>query len=222
MESLSSVTASTLDRAASAGPRRNSMEDSDSSLTRKRPRLDSGSRSYRSMSADPIAPSTPTTQSHIAHVTPSQSATSAKSSLEGDIMPPLEGTPSRVTINVRDSISGISHHPAMASADQPYENRGREKENSAKFSDLESSRKLTQCSPDIGSASSSPSRSPEIEVAEVEDINEEPGNTRWRPLRSHSDPAKIRDDLWAMFPCRDRAHSVLETSEEIIRHIQQR
>jgi len=39
----------------SSPPRRDSMEDADSTLTRKRPRLDSGSRATRSMSADVIA-----------------------------------------------------------------------------------------------------------------------------------------------------------------------
>src|SRR6266702_2284878 len=39
----------------SSPPRRDSMEDADSTLTRKRPRLDSGSRATRSMSADVMA-----------------------------------------------------------------------------------------------------------------------------------------------------------------------
>lgn len=39
----------------SSPPRRDSMEDADSTLTRKRPRLDSGSRATRSMSADVIS-----------------------------------------------------------------------------------------------------------------------------------------------------------------------
>ncbi|KAL9032013.1 MAG: hypothetical protein Q9196_000026 [Gyalolechia fulgens] len=221
MELLPSVTACTLNRAASAGLRRNSMEDSDSSLTRKRPRLDSGSRSYRSLSADRITPSTPTKESHMVHVTPSRSAVSAKVSPEGDMMPPLEGTPSSVTINVRDSAPSVSHLTPTAPASQPCDDHDAEKNELASFSDLES-KKLNPTSPDVGSASSSPSQSPEIEVAEVEDINQEPGNTRWRPLGSRPDPAQIRDDLWAMFPCRDRAQSVLETSDEISRHFQQR
>lgn len=140
-------------------------------------------------------------------------------------MPHLEGTPSRVTINVRDSVPGVSHLPATATATAPAghrrENCDSEKEMYTNFNKSDLPRKLEQTSPDIGSASSSPSQSPEIEVAEVEDINEEPGNTRWRPLGSHPDPAKIKDDLWAMFPCRDRAQNVLETSDEIARHLQQ-
>ncbi|KAI4169825.1 MAG: hypothetical protein LQ343_005374 [Gyalolechia ehrenbergii] len=172
------------------------------------------------MSADRVTPSTPTKESHMVHVTPSRSAVSTKVSPEGDTMPPLEGTPSRVTINVRDSALEVSHLTSTAPTIQSCDDHDSEKDELANVSHLESSKKLTPNSPDIGSASSSPSRSPEIEVAEVEDINQEPGNTRWRPLGSRPDPAKIRDDLWAMFPCRDRAQSVLETSDEITRHFQ--
>ncbi|KAL8944646.1 MAG: hypothetical protein Q9216_000343 [Gyalolechia sp. 2 TL-2023] len=221
MESLPSVTTPTPNRALSAGPRRNSMEDSDSSLTRKRPRLDSGSGTYRSMSADRITLTTPTEESHMVHVTPSRNNVSAKLSPKGDMMPPLEGTPSRVTINVRDSAPEVSHPTSTALANQSFDELDNENDEAVKSSEVGSSKRFTPIPQDVGSASPSPSRSPEIEVAEVEDINQEPGNTRWRPLGSRPDPGKIRDDLWATFPCRDRSQSVLETLDEITRHFQQ-
>ena len=48
-------------------------------------------------------------------------------------------------------------------------------------------------SPKVISVSSSPSHSPEIEIAEVEDINDDPGETRWRPLESTAIAASIQD-----------------------------
>ncbi|KAL8723303.1 MAG: hypothetical protein Q9225_000355 [Loekoesia sp. 1 TL-2023] len=221
MESLPLVTPPTPTRAASAGPRRNSMEDSDSSLTRKRPRLDSGSRSYRSMSADRIAPSTPTMDSRAAHTTPSRSAPALKESSENNTVPVLEGTPSRVTINVKDPATQASHLTPTAQENQRRDDRDSDRDELASSSDPEPSKRLTSPSPNIISPSSSPSRSPEIEVAEVEDINQEPGQTKWRTLGGRPDPASIRDDLWARFPCRDRTQNVLETVDEIIRHFQQ-
>lgn len=222
MESLPLVNPPTLSRAASAGPRRNSMEDSDSSLTRKRPRLDSGSRSYRSMSADRIAPSTPTMESGAALTTPSRSGASLKETSESNTVPVLEGTPSRVTINVKDPAHQDSHLTSTAQEHRRRDDHDTDRDELASSSDLEPSKRLTSPSPNIISPSSSPSRSPEIEVAEVEDINQEPGHTKWRTLGSLPDPASIRDDLWARFPCRDRTQNVLETVDEIIRHFHQR
>ena len=70
----------------------------------------------------------------------------------------------------------------------------------------ESSASIESRSSDVISVSSSPSRSPEIEVAEVEDINAERGETRWRPLASLLDAKDTQGALLDAFPysVRDR------------------
>lgn len=221
MESFPIVTPSPHDRAASAGPRRISMEDSDSSLTRKRPRLDSGSRSYRSMSADRVMPSTPAHKSETTSNTPPGGTLSAGGNPGSDTRPALEGTPSKVTINVRDS--AILPSPLLSTAQVGQKTSGTEgdKDELANWSDPEPPKKLTPPSSHIISPPSSPSLSPEIEVAEVEDMNQEPGHTKWRPLGSFQDPVKIKDDLWAVFPCRNRTQSIIQTVDEISRHFHQ-
>lgn len=221
MEPFPIVTPCTHDRPESAGPRRSSMEDSDSSLTRKRPRLDSGSHSYRSMSADRVMPSTPAHRSETARNTPLEGTLSAGIISGSDSMPVVEGTPSRVTINVRDPAVLNSPFLSTAPVGQDTINIEGDKDELANSSDAEPSKKLTPPSPHIISPPSSASRSPEIEVAEVEDMNQEPGHTKWRPLSNIQDPVKIKDDLWAVFPCRNRAQSILQTVDEITRHFQQ-
>ena len=79
--------------------RRSSMEDADSSLTRKRPRLDTGDRGARSMSADRVlATSTSDSQDS----SPVQVCfPEAKRDQTANLTTPLPPTPSRVTINLR-------------------------------------------------------------------------------------------------------------------------
>ncbi|KAL8902906.1 MAG: hypothetical protein Q9207_004295 [Kuettlingeria erythrocarpa] len=133
-------------------------------------------------------------------------------------MPVVEGTPSKVTINVRDPAVLASPFISTAPVGQSTIDTDDELANS---SDPGRSKKLTPPSPHVISPPSSASRSPEIEVAEVEDMNQEPGHTRWRPLSNVQDSVKIKDDLWAGFPCRNRTHSILQTVDEITRHFQQ-
>lgn len=197
------------------------MEDSDSSLTRKRPRLDSGSRSYRSMSADHIMPSTPVHESNTAHTTPLEDSLSAKASSKANAMPALEGTPSRVTINVKDPDIRASPQIPAAQGGGNLHNPENYKDELANPSDLEPSKKFTPPSLHIISPPTSPSRSPEIEVAEVEDMSQEPGQTKWRTLGSAPDLLQLRNQLWAAFPCRDRTQSVLDTADAITRHFHQ-
>lgn len=198
MEVASLGAPSTPIRSISEGPSpppRYSMDDSDSSLTRKRPRLDSGTRSYRSMSADELSntpsrstlrhsPSTPTPHTH-----------SDSNEIDGTVKPSVSGTPSKVTINVRDPLpdsSPPSSAPPAADVDTMQESDG-----SPKTVAVEVSPKIDPCSPDVISVSSSASRSPEIEVAEIEDMNGESGQTRWRSLGG---PTEIQRTLLQNFP----------------------
>lgn len=222
MESFPSVTPPTPNRAASAGPRRDPMEDSDSTLTRKRPRLDSGSASYRSMSAEQTLPSPTSHESSTANTTPPRDTSSAEAESNNRSMTALETTPSRVTINVRGSTLRATPVAHTASAIQGSAFHDSDKDELANSSEPDVSQKPKPASPNVVSPPLSPSRSPEIEVAEVEDINQEPGQTKWRILGSIPDPAKIRDDIWDMFPYGGRAQHLWETADEIARHIQQR
>ncbi|KAL9598979.1 MAG: hypothetical protein Q9219_004162 [cf. Caloplaca sp. 3 TL-2023] len=172
------------------------------------------------MSADRIISHPPTQDSDATIFTPPASSVSAQSRSGSNMMPVLEGTPSRVTINVRDSASRTSRLTSTAQPSQRCEDRDSDKDELGNSSDLESSKKLTPPSPKSVSPSS-PSRSPEIEVAEIEDISQEPGFTRWRTISGRSDPAKTNEELWAMFPCRDQVQSVLETMDDISRHLHQ-
>lgn len=189
-------------RATSAGPspsQRSSMEDADSSVTRKRPRLDSGDRAYRSMSAEAL------------HATaePGRSAPS-KGELgdiqhstfqEPDYLSPPNRTPSKVTINVRD--------PTRNGRSDDVQRR-------TNTLDLpETADKFVEREPDSDppnaiSISSSPTRSPEIEVAEVEDMDEDTGDTKWRPLVSVVGGEGSHEALLDSFPFALESNNLME------------
>lgn len=175
-------------RAKSAGPispHHSPMDDVNSSESRKRPRLDSGNRTLRSMSVDrpssspPLSVSTnhPFTQDH---AQPDDSTTS---------LPPP--TPTKVTINLRES--QLPSETAAATAGAPE----------ADGADGTASRQPSPPRPDsakLASVPSSPTGSPEIQIAEVEDISDEPAVTRWRPLKSSVHEARrIQEDMMARF-----------------------
>ncbi|KAL8705993.1 MAG: hypothetical protein Q9201_000937 [Fulgogasparrea decipioides] len=174
------------------------------------------------MSAEGHLPSPTSHESSTAHTTPPKDSTSPKISVEKDVATALEGTPSRVTINVRDSAPRAAPVAHIWQDARHHASCDSEKDELASSSEPESSRKPKSPSPHIVSPSSSPSRSPEIEVAEVEDINQEPGHTKWRSLGTAPDPAKVRDEAWACFPFLERGQRLWETADQIARHIQQR
>jgi hypothetical protein len=60
-----------------------------------------------------------------------------------------------------------------------------------KSSDTESAPEVVAALPDTVSISSSPDKSPEIQVAELEDIDQNPTETRWTPItRFSSNPSR--------------------------------
>ncbi|KAI4191657.1 MAG: hypothetical protein LQ348_003479 [Seirophora lacunosa] len=173
------------------------------------------------MSADRTMGTTPDHQSDTVHTTSPESTLSTKVTSENNTKRALEGTPSRVTINVKDSTFRAASSVTPHQSGEKFYDLDSYKDELANSSEPEPSTKLTSPSPHMISPPSSPSRSPEIEVAEVEDMNQEPGNTRWRPLGDVPDPVKIRDHLWAIFPCRVPSQNVLETADELTRHFHQ-
>lgn len=166
-------------------------------------------------------PSTPTYEPNPTYTTPPRGSLSAKVGPDIDKMTALEGTPSRVTINVKDPAVHASPHVPIAHGGGNPHDPDNYKDELANSSDLEPARNLTPPSPHVISPPPSPSQSPEIEVAEVEDMNQEPGQTKWRTLGSASDLLQLREELWSVFPCRGRAQTVPETAEEIARHFHQ-
>lgn len=207
MEVASLNAPSTADQASSARPSprpRDYMDDSDSSLTRKRPRLDSGDRTYRSMSADELA----ATPSPLNHNEPSSG--SAQNDQARSMVPTPSQTPCKVTINLRGSDQSISQ-PSTSEAHHSTDQALQPHQQSVPKADA-TSVAGGNSSPDVISVSSSPFQSPEIEVAEVEDIEDQSGETRWRTLGDATDP---QPRLLAGFPY----HSLDRTLKEDVGHI---
>lgn len=207
MESTSVSLPHTPPRATSAGPsppRRNLMEDADSSVKRKRPRLDSGERTRRSMSADPL-----TSSSFEPAFTPRRGQTSTTAAREIAVSTLTDRTPSKVTINVRDPAqSGPSAVPVTNGTQIPI---SRDTEEAREPIRTEPPAEIQPQSSEVISVASSPTRSPEIEVAEVEDINEEPGQTKWRPLTNVMDWKDLQESLMKKFPYTAGGRDVRET-----------
>ncbi|KAL9021678.1 MAG: hypothetical protein Q9185_001126 [Variospora sp. 1 TL-2023] len=173
------------------------------------------------MSADRIVDDTPDHESDTPHPMSPRDILSTKVTSQNNTTQAVVGTPSRVTINVKDPRFRASPLMPAKHGGEKFDDLDSYKDELANSSEPEPSNKLVSLSPHMISPPSSPSRSPEIEVAEVEDMNQEPGNTRWRPLSDIADPVKIRDDLWAIFPCRAPSQNVLEAADELARRFHQ-
>ena len=200
-------------------PPRNSMEDADSSVKRKRPRLDSGDRAHRAMSADPSSAaavlSTPELEQPSLSSNPEardgaqpDHALAQEDSTTASAQQPLSGTPSKVTINVRDpSLANTSpqaipvdltedpRNPAMLSRDQ--------KEDAVTNMTSEPLAAFQRSSP-------SPIGSPEIEIAEPEYMDEQSGPTVWiRPSHQYADMESKQEAMLRTFPLDSYADTIV-------------
>lgn len=204
---------STPTRAKSVGPSslyKDLMEDSNSSGTRKRPRLDSGERTYRSMSADRLENS----HSDYAATERAPESSHAHPSTEPpSALPPTSLTPTKVTINVREPLAVGS--PPFQSTEEPIES-------TANFTAESSFLPVQADSPKFVSVHSSPLHSPEIEVAEVEDMSDDPGVTRWRPLGGISayDANQIQVNSLSNFPGVERGRGSRKAIGEIAKQLE--
>lgn len=206
MDSVSVGPTCTPNRAAPVGPSpppRNSMEDADSSVTRKRPRLDSGDRAHRSMSADrtTATPSELGAARDPATPVPHECSPAAG---ERQSFSTVDRTPSKVTINVRDPLHRGSPPPRDAHSTSATIFDSTEHVSIPDQADASSSNMAEPSSPNLRAPRSSSPGSPEIEVAEVEDMNEDSGETHWRPLVSVVDATITQRDLLDQFPYADR------------------
>jgi len=160
------------------------MEDADPSSTRKRPRLDSGDRAHRSMSADPLGATPSNAGLAKAPATSPGGQPALQSSKAADGLPPLALKPSKVTINVREPAANTSPIQQITQTNVVSSIRGGGGGDAFSGTHQLSSAAVGSPSAKAISIASSPPRSPEIEVAEVEDMNDDLGETRWKSLAS--------------------------------------
>lgn len=202
-------------RAVSSEPslaRRDSMEDADSSVTRKRPRLDSGARAHRSMSADKVVGGSGDSEHddpaslppHPGSIDPTPLRTPSSSPKQ---LPSLHRTPSRVTINVRTPLRP-SPTPNSTLAPEPASTGPPPRPEEALAVEMD---KDTEQEADGGgdgsraiSISSSAARSPEIEVAEVEDMDQDPHDTRWTSVVNITGMVGTLQTLLDTFPLSEK------------------
>lgn len=169
------------------------------------------------MSADRVRAS-PSALEHTRASTPPHSRNHSKSTNEPYNSSPIDRMPSKVTINVRDPIQNATFSQmGVNGTDEPAP---ADKDKMPPSSQVNSPSRIEPRSPDIVSVDFSPTRSPEIEVADIEDMNDEPGETKWRPLASLIIQAKdTQGALLEAFPYavpnRDLRQTVLLVSQEI-------
>ncbi|PYH45847.1 putative ubiquitin C-terminal hydrolase [Aspergillus saccharolyticus JOP 1030-1] len=138
-----------------------SMEDNDPQSTRKRPRLDSGSGACESWTVP-----NDTSASQISnHITDAPATLGVEAS-------PSSRPASRVTINVKSPISDIM---APTPSESPTKQAG-------PTSAVAPTDGTGVDAPAAISLSSSPAQSPEIEVADLEDMDQDPNMSSWKPL----------------------------------------
>ncbi|EGC41797.1 ubiquitin carboxyl-terminal hydrolase [Histoplasma capsulatum var. duboisii H88] len=208
------------------------MEDTYTQATRKRPRLDSGNHSNESMTM-----SVPSPSSDSGHYGNDQLLSSgslvppAATSVPEPETPNPQRPSSRVTINMKsptlhdDSASHtVEETPAVS--DQLQSEQSEQQEQHEQREQFQMSPDLTSHAQTAISITSSPSRSPEIEVAEVEDMDQDPSTSNWRSLedalREEPDLVHMHDEvsLAESFPRLRQDCDVREAIEEIANYFE--
>jgi ubiquitin carboxyl-terminal hydrolase 34 len=185
----------------SSRTRSDSLEASSSQQERKRPRLDSGPnnslRSDEALTDSGMPENSPDSYSLTSVPTDGPRFTNSPSPSSLNMATSSNGPLSKVTINTRSAANTANH------VNEPTTNSGDRPEN----------RSTTQISPVIASATplssvdepemvavpqdiiaihSSPSQSPEIQIAIVEDIDQDPADTNWTPVTRLADSARLQ------------------------------
>ncbi|KAL3457508.1 hypothetical protein BJX64DRAFT_268792 [Aspergillus heterothallicus] len=184
-----------------------SMEETDPQSTRKRPRLDSGSGVCDSLSV------VNETAAAIPKYTPDAPAVTDEEA------PVLNRPASRMTINMKSPTTP----PTPKTPDTPTPTS--EQSLTEESNPAASGRPIGEQPANVVSPSSSPAQSPEIEVAELEDMGQDPNTTSWKPLgealREHSiaDVVQLRTpepvDLPSLFPSLSEDRDPRENLAEI-------
>ncbi|KAL1955095.1 hypothetical protein VTO42DRAFT_9029 [Malbranchea cinnamomea] len=154
------------------------MEDTNPQATRKRPRLDSGNSSHERMSLSPHDSSSGCEEDQVVGKAPPVTTSPAATP---SVPSSLQRPSSRITISMRSPNS--SDGPAVPSTQELPTNN---------FSDFQAPATTTTESAEpseeppqyssVISVTSSPAQSVQIEVAEVEDMDQDPRTSQWRPL----------------------------------------
>ena len=182
------------------------MEDTNPQATRKRPRLDSGNSSHERMSLSPRDEKSPgrdedqAVKDASAAVTPSNDTRDTP-----DPSPSLQRPASRVTINMKSPVtrdgsalpttheerptsgSSAPNTSATEPAETPEQAPGSTREPSEK--------------PAVDSVAPSPTQSVEIEVAAVEDMDQDPSTSQWRSL---GEALRAQDQVTGVVEIEDR------------------
>ena len=162
------------------------MADTDSQSTRKRPRLDSGNHLHESKSMSGCTPSSSEDKDRA--VNGSLVVTSPSGSPEASALHRPSG---RVTINMKspifpkESAQSAPQYGEAVDITGPDDSSAQVLHTSATTNAFHQSKDptgiVTQPTTAI-SITSSPDQSPEIEVAEVEDMDQDPSTSNWRTL----------------------------------------
>src|SRR4051812_32709503 len=176
----------------SSRTRSDSLEESGSQQDRKRPRLSSSNADQLSSEealTDSGCPASAIVPSKIPAVQPTDSQVVTSEQHHLNKMPTSPGgLPSKVTINTRHSQANQPTHQPSTPPQSLHISKTSEQSGSVenKSSDTDSAPEIVTAPPDTVSIPSSPSKSPEIQAAELEDIDQNPAETRWTPITRFS------------------------------------
>lgn len=145
------------------------LEDTESESTRKRPRLDRSRVSGEAMSTEGASPVT--------------QAASPKTPDRND-RPSVQRPSSRVTINMKSPSQAMASTQdlLLASGLPEREDETQSEVANAPTTPTEDTTMAGAHSSTAISITSSPAQSPEIEVADLEDMDQDPNTSQWRPL----------------------------------------
>ena len=172
--------------------RSDSLEESGSQQDRKRPRLSSSKvdeLSSEEALTDSGCPAPEVAASKTPGTQPATGQIVTSSPRPFNKMPTSPGgLPSKVTINTRNTQATQPAHQPSTPPQSPDTAKTSEQSASAnnESTDIDSAPEIVAGSAETVSASSSPSKSPEIQVAELEDIDQNPAETRWTPITRFS------------------------------------
>jgi hypothetical protein len=191
-------------RASSEGPTpppRSSMEDGDSSVTRKRPRLDSGARARRSISAEPLSVAAPDSARLSGEPGAAKQDIIMEDQTTAPSSQPANGPPSKVTINIREPTLAKSPLPEVDGNSSKTNMEEQDKSTEEEVATSVEPGEQEEIPHTPAPRTPSPLGSPEIEVAEPEDANGHIGPTVWLragPVKSR--PERQQEILLKDFP----------------------
>jgi hypothetical protein len=201
------------------------MADADHSVKRKRPRLDSGERAHRSMSADPSLPALSSSELTKLQLHSNPASSDAAQPDLASLKPQI-GTPSKVTLNLRDPALAVS--PTLP----PAADDGGMAASSSQHSPTpthppaipedRSSSPVPAAAAAAAAASPSPMGSPQIEIAEPEDIDGHDGPTVWMRPEDNFDLETFQNHEFSLFPFYKGGAAYQAAMEDILAHLKQR